>query len=120
MKPNTIKIDDVEYVRTDSVNQQAEKMNGLEYKIVRTRSAGVFAGYLEELDGQTAHMVNARRIWYWSGAASLSQLALDGTSKPKDCKFPAPVTVTLFEVIEILEVTKKAQESIEAVAVWKQ
>ena len=40
MKPNTIKIDEVEYIRADSVNQQAEKMNGLEYKIVRARSAG--------------------------------------------------------------------------------
>ena len=120
MIPNTIKIDNVEYVRSDSVSDKAASRDGMEYKIVRTRSAGVFAGYVSKLDGQTAHMVDARRIWYWSGAASLSQLAVDGTSKPKDCRFPAPVSVTLFEVIEILEVTKKAKDSIEGVAVWKQ
>jgi hypothetical protein len=120
MKPNTIKIDDVEDIRADGISQKADSKDGLEYKIVRKRSAGVFAGYVASMNSQTVKMVEARRIWYWAGAASLSQLALDGTSKPKECKFPAPVTVTLFEVIEILDVTKKAKESIEAVAAWKQ
>ena len=46
-----------------------------EYKIVRTYSAGVFAGYIEARNGQEVVMRNARRLWMWSGAASLSQLA---------------------------------------------
>lgn len=89
--------------------------------IVRTYSAGVFAGTLEERDGKEARLSNARRIWYWDGAASLSQLAMSGTSKPEKCKFPEPVSeVLLTEVIEIIPTTDKARESIESVPVWAQ
>ena len=90
------------------------------YCMVRTRSAGVFAGTLTALEGQTATLTNARRIWYWDGAASLSQLANDGPSKPQNCKFPSPVAeVMLFEVIEIIPITDVAAKSIESVPVWK-
>jgi hypothetical protein len=66
-------------------------------------------------------MTKARRIWYWAGAATLSQLAMEGTSKPNDCKFPCAVdTVTLTEAIEILNCTPKAKKSIESVKVWAQ
>ena len=61
------------------------------YVIVRTYSAGVFAGELESRKGQEVVMRNARRLWYWDGAASLSQLAMEGTSKPQNCKFPCEV-----------------------------
>lgn len=89
--------------------------------IVRTYSAGVFAGYLEHRSGQEVVLINARRIWYWEGAASLSQLAEDGSSKPNSCKFPQEVTrVQLLQAIEILDVTKKAQDFIASVKVWKQ
>ena len=91
------------------------------YVIVRTYSAGVFAGTLESRNGQEVVLSNARRIWYWKGAASLSQLAVDGTSNPGGCKFPVEVPrVELLQVIEILDVTKKAKASIAAVPVWKQ
>ena len=92
------------------------------YVIVRTRSAGVFAGNLKSYDNQVRESVltNARRLWYWAGAASLSQLAVSGTSRPKDCKFPVAVpSVTLAEVIEILDVTPEAETSIKAVPVWQ-
>ena len=92
------------------------------YKIVRTQNAGVFAGDLVTLDetSRVATLRDARRLWYWAGAASLSQLAVNGTSKPKLCKFPAAVQVQLFEVIEILDVTPEAQSSIEGVPVWQE
>lgn len=89
------------------------------YKIVRTYSAGVFAGYIESRNGQEVVMTNARRLWYWDGAFTLSQLAVEGTKKPENCKFPCPVSrVELLEVIEILDVTDKAKKSIEEVAIW--
>lgn len=89
------------------------------YVIVRTYSAGVFAGYLESKTGQEVVLTNARRIWYWSGAASLSQLAMEGTSNPENCKFPIEVDrVELTQAIEILNVTEKARESIKSVKVW--
>ena len=91
-----------------------------EFVIVRTYSAGVFAGTLEKRVGKEAVLSNARRIWYWVGAASLSQLAVDGTSKPSECKFPVAVRkVVLTEVIEVLSVTSKARASIESVPIWQ-
>ena len=93
----------------------------MKYVIVRTYSAGVFAGYLESRKGQEVVMRNARRLWGWTGAASLSQLAMEGTSTPDTCKFPCEVDrIELLQAIEILEVTKKAQESINSVKIWKQ
>lgn len=91
------------------------------YVIVRTYSAGVFAGYLEHEEGKEVILSKARRLWYWKGAASLSQLAMEGVSAPKECKFPCEVDrVKLTEAIEILEVTEKARESIAKVKVWEE
>lgn len=90
------------------------------YVIVRTYSAGVFAGEIESRNGQEVVLLNARRLWYWKGAASLSQLAMEGVSKPKECKFPCEVDrVELLQAIEILDVTDKARESISSVKVWE-
>lgn len=89
-------------------------------KIVRSNGAGVFFGEIKEKDGDRVVMTNARRIWYWEGAASLSQLAQEGTSNPSRCKFPISVDeVEVFNVLEILSVTDKAAKSIDAVKVWK-
>jgi len=94
-------------------------MEKLPYVIVRTYSAGVFAGNLESRNGREAIVRNARRIWYWDGAASLSQLAMEGTKKPENCKFPCEVDkVELLEVIEILYTTKEAEKSIKEVPIW--
>ena len=97
------------------------KKQSKKYVIVRTYSAGVFAGFLDSRKGQEVVLTNARRIWYWKGAASLSQLAMEGTSCPNECKFPVAVErVELLQAIEILDVTVKAKISIESVPVWKQ
>lgn len=120
-KPESLMIDDTKYVRSDLLNAQAQTLDGLKYVIVRTQSAGVFAGYLESRTGQEVVLKNARRLWYWEGAASLSQLAEQGTSKPNSCKFPQEVSrIELLQAIEISDVTKKAQESIASVKVWTQ
>lgn len=90
-----------------------------DYVIVRTYSAGVFAGTLKERDGKEVTLADARRLWYWAGAASLSELAVSGTSKPESCKFPIAVAaVTLTEAIEIITVTADAKESLEGVPIW--
>lgn len=91
-----------------------------DYVIARTYSAGVFAGTLSKREGKEVTLTNARRLWYWEGAASLSQLAQSGTSKPQNCKFPEAVKeVLLTEVIEMLKVTPVARNSIEGVEIWK-
>ena len=89
------------------------------YVIARTYSAGVFAGYVSKRNGKEIELVDARRLWYWSGAASLSELATRGTSAPGQCKFPCTVSrVVLTELIELLDVTPFAKASIEAVPIW--
>ena len=90
------------------------------YCIVRSARAGVFAGTVASRNGQEVCMTNARRIWYWDGAASLSQLAISGASRPENCKFPAAVpNVMLMEVVEILPTTASAEQCIKGVAEWK-
>ena len=91
------------------------------YVIVRTYSAGVFAGYLKKKAGREVTLTKARRLWYWDGAATLSQLAMEGVKRPENCKFPCEVDeVKLLEAIEILNATSKAKESIAKVPIWKQ
>jgi hypothetical protein len=88
------------------------------YVIVRTYSAGVFAGELESRNGQEVVLLNARRLWYWKGAFTLSQLSQTGTTRPKECKFPAEVSrVVLLQAIEILDVSDAARKSIAEVPI---
>ena len=88
--------------------------------IIRTEKAGVFFGNIKERNGREGTIPNCRRLWYWSGAASLSQLAVEGTSRPKDCKFTMVVEeMIVLGIIEIIPCTQKAVESINSVAIWK-
>lgn len=112
-----ISINGVDYM---PAKEEAKKSEGLEYKIIRTYSAGVFAGYVESRNGKEVVIRKVRRLWYWKGAASLSQLALDGVGVPDECKFPEAVDkILVTETIEIIDVTEKARKSIEGVEVWK-
>lgn len=112
MSCKSIVIDGIEYKPQTPISG--------DYKIVRTYSAGVFFGIIEKRTGQEVVMRNARRLWSWAGAASLSQLSIDGTSNPGGCKFPEAVDrVELLQAIEILDVTDKAKKSLDSVPVWR-
>lgn len=100
-------------------NELVEQLDGMDYCIVRTYSAGVFVAYVESRDGKEAVLRQARRLWYWDGANSLSDIANKGVTKPENCKFTAPVDKEVVtEVIEILYVTKEGKASIEGVKEW--
>ena len=88
--------------------------------IVRGDRSGVFFGTLASKEGREVKLTNCRRIWYWDGAASISQLATEGVTKPGNCKF----TVTVDEIIvmdanEIIPCTDKASAKIEGVREWR-
>ena len=88
--------------------------------IIRADRAGVFFGELKEKDGSEVTLVNARRLWYWDGACSISQLAVDGTNKPNSCQFTVVVPeMVILGVIEIIPCSDVATKSIEGVPVWK-
>lgn len=88
--------------------------------IIRADKAGVLFGTLKEKNGSEVTLTDCRRIWYWDGAASISQLAAEGTKVPDKCKFTMPVSeITVLGVIEIIPCSEQAIKSIEGVAEWK-
>ena len=88
--------------------------------IVRGDDSGVFFGTLAERDGREVKLKKCRRLWYWEGAASISQLATDGTTKPQNCKFTVTVDeIVILDVIEIIPCTDTAADRIEGVKEWK-
>ena len=88
--------------------------------VVRTRDAGAFLVESLTLAGDTATLTGSRRLWYWSGAASLSDLALNGVSRPNACKFPPaiPGDHVVLGVVEVIPATNKAVASVNAVPDW--
>jgi len=122
---NEIEVNGKQYVLKSTIknasNIAAKTLKGLKYVLIRTNSAGVHVGYLKSRTGSECHLLNARRLWYWNGAASLSQLAVDGVSKPSTCKFPCEVPeIDLLNVIEVIPMSEKARLSVAEVAVWQQ
>lgn len=87
--------------------------------IIRADRAGVFYGTIIHKDGNEVELKDCRRIWYWNGAASLSELALSGV-KRDGSKFSVTVgSITILGVIEIIPCSAEAIESIESVPIWK-
>ncbi len=117
----------VTYIPEDSIKEKAPELDGLEYKIFRTYSSGVFGGYLVSKENSVGHyrcvIRKARRFHYWEGAASLSQLAEEGIKETKknNCRFAVELSndLELPNVTEIIGVTAKAKANIDGVPVWK-
>ena len=90
------------------------------YFIIRGEASGVFFGRLGSRDGREVQILDCRRLWFWDGAASISQLALDGTAVPENCKFTVTVDeLTILDAIELIPCTDAAVRSIQAVPAWK-
>lgn len=88
--------------------------------IIRGDRSGVFFGTLSEKEGREVKLTNCRRLWYWSGAASLSQLALEGVKNPGDCKFTVTVSeIMILDAIEIIPCTEEAINVIESTREWR-
>ena len=88
--------------------------------IIRGDRSGVFFGTLAERNGQEVRLTDCRRLWYWEGAASISQLAAEGTKRPKGCKFTVSVEeIIITDALEIIPCTAEAIKNIEGVPVWK-
>jgi len=90
------------------------------YAIVRGSHSGVFAGEVASREGREVSLNRSRRIWYWSGAATLSEMATRGVMRPHECRFPAAVAEghLVLDAVEVIPCTEEARKSIEAVPTW--
>ncbi len=82
--------------------------------IVRTYISGVFFGEIEQKAGNEVIVKNARRMWRWHAAESisLSAVALHGI-KEKQSKIAEAVPSVWLEAIELIPCSDKAIASIE-------
>lgn len=123
-KINEIEINGIKYIPKDHANIQVIDTNGLKAVLVRSYAAGVHYGYLKskvsELNGVNVVLVNTRRIWYWNGANSISQIALEGVKKPDECKISVIIPENeIINCVEIIPLTEKALESLNKVPIWR-
>lgn len=90
------------------------------YYIIRCDRSGVFFGHVAQREGREVTITDARRLWYWDGAASLSQLALEGVKAPENCKFTVTVPeLVVLDAIELIPCSDEAVKSINEVPVWR-
>jgi len=92
--------------------------------LVRSYAAGVHFGQLESEQftaaGKVVVLKNTRRVWQWSGAASLSQMAVEGVKSPEKCKFSVLVPENeIVGVIEVMPLTEAAITNLKSVPEWK-
>lgn len=85
--------------------------------------AGVYVGELVSEDvGAVGNVTlrNAFCLWYYAGAASLSQLAVEGVKKPDECKFSIDVPeMRLKSVFQVIPLSLAARLNLCAVRRWK-
>ena len=119
-KLNEIEINGVAYVRKDAATSfPAVNTDGLPCVIVAAGIGGIHYGFLKSRVGTEVVLLQARRIQYWNGAASISEMAIRGVSKPDDCRFSAAVPeITLTQAVEILPVSTSAQANLSGVPIW--
>ena len=87
--------------------------------IMRADRAGVFYGTIVRKDGNEVELKDCRRIWYWDGAASLSEIAVSGV-KHETSKITVTVeSIVILGVIEIITCTEESIKNIESAPVWK-
>jgi hypothetical protein len=95
-----------------------ERQEDSDMVLVRTYSAGVHFGELKSRDGKEVVLTNARRLWSWRGACSLSQVAIDGVAEESKISVAVP-EITLTEAIEIIPMSRNASDSMIRIKTWK-
>ena len=82
-----------------------------EFCIVRTYSAGVHCGILEECNGTAVLLKDARRIWHWSGAFTLNEMAVNGCAE--NSRISQPVDqILLTQAIEVIPCSPKSKTNL--------
>ena len=89
--------------------------------IIRSYASGVHFGEVAEtrdtVHGLSVTLLNSRRIHYWEGACSLSQVAMDGIRTGRVAiRLPE---IQVENVIEIIPMSPAAIDNLKNQAVWK-
>ena len=118
-KPETMMIDDIKYVREDSIKKVSIDLSKI--VLIRTYSAGVHFGTLKEHDRATNTVVltNAKRLYRWSGACSLSQVAMDGIDLNNSKISILVPEITLGRAIEVIPMSVIASTQMFEAQEWK-
>jgi len=109
----TIRINDIEYVRADSV---VRLESDDDYVIVRSRDQGVMCGHLVSIDGRRVTIRESRQLWRWSGRAlclpDIARHGIRGTARMSEA---SPET-TFLEACGVLRCTPEAARSLRTTA----
>lgn len=93
------------------------------FYIIRANRAGVFMGKISFIEGTTIGVNSIRRLYYWSGALDVTQLAKCGVTKPDKCKFSEQLDGNdlsiLTDLIEYHPMSSIAVKSLNSVRTWK-
>lgn len=88
--------------------------------IVRSDKNGVFFGTLVHKEGLEIRLKNVRKLYYWSGAYTVEDLANKGVTKPNECKFTVICDeIELSSYDQIIPCTDNAIINLEKVKIWK-
>jgi hypothetical protein len=127
-KPETeINFNGNEYVLKSSIQKVpkfATAKNKKPLVMIRSYASGVHFGYLKSKkivgDRYAVELENARRVYKWAGACSLSQLATEGTKDAENCKITIQIPlIEITEIIEIIPLTSEAELNLKGVKEWK-
>ena len=87
--------------------------------IIRSNNAGVFFGTLSAVHGNSVELLNMRRIHYWSGANSITDIALGGIQNKESSRVTDFIEKAIIsEVIEIIICTQRSIKDLEEFPVW--
>jgi hypothetical protein len=96
------------------------KTEKLPFVVVRAYRAGVHAGELVSRKGTEVVLRNSIRIWEWSGAMNLSELAVYGAKNRSECRFAVPVEKSeILDACEIIYTQPEGAAMIRETATWR-
>lgn len=87
--------------------------------IARIERAGVFMGALDYIDGDIVRLKDVRRIYYWMGALSVTDMAVNGITSGKVTVAVGVAEFNRSALVELNECTEKAIKKIKAIAPWR-
>jgi hypothetical protein len=87
------------------------------YVVVRTHSAGVHVGVLKSKEGKEVVLTEARRVWYWIGAFTLSAVSQTGVGSESKISIAVP-EIMLTEAIEIIPCSNAAEKKLRRIKAY--